>query len=271
MTWLARLVLLAVFLAACGVPKKNHQRVLAQLADTEEKLRQSERDRNKKDKHIRRLESELSSTQVERDKRDADSKDKQQTIAEKELRIEKLMADVKATREQLLELQRQQARSEERLQAFRALNARFRKLVSSGALQVSFRNGQMVLQLPSEVLFASAKADLSKVGKEALARVLEVLKTYRDRRFLVAGHTDDRRIRSKRFKNNWDLSTARAVSVVNFMITAGFDGKNLGAAGYSSFDPVAPNDTPDNRAKNRRIEIILIPDLSELPNLNDPS
>lgn len=273
MIWPTRLALalLLVAFAACGVPKKNHQRALAKLANTEEKLSESERERKKKAKHIKRLEAELASTQVERDQKDADGKDKQARIKEKELRIEKLMADMQATRAQLVKVQEQQAKAEERLAAFRKLNERFRKLVSTGALKVSFRNGQMVLQLPSEVLFASGKADLSKAGKEALSKVLEVLQSFRDRRFLIAGHTDNRRIRSKRFKSNWHLSTVRAVSVVEFMIESGFDGKNLGAAGYGSFDPVAANDTPENLAKNRRIEIILVPDLSELPDLNDPS
>lgn len=270
MKWLTCSALVVV-VAACGVPKKNHQRVLAQLAKTEEKLSESERDSSKKAKHIKRLEAELSSTQAERDLKDADGRDKQKRIKEKELRIEKLMADMKATREQLLKVQEQQTKAEERLAAFRKLNDRFRKLVSAGALKVSFRNGQMVLLLPSEVLFGSGKADLSRAGKEALAKVLDVLKSFRDRRFLVAGHTDNQRIRSRRFKSNWELSTARAVSVVRFMIEGGFEGKNLGAAGYGAFDPVAPNDSDTNRAKNRRIEIILVPDLSELPNLNNPS
>lgn len=272
MKWLTCAALALVSLAvACGVPKKNHQRALAQLADTEKKLRESERDSSQKATLVKRLEAELSSTQAERDRKDADGRDKQERIEEKELRIEKLMADMKATRAQLLKVQEQQARAEERLDAFRKLNERFRTLVSAGALEVSFRNGQMVLQLPSEVLFGSGKADLSKAGKRALGEVLEVLKSFSERRFLVAGHTDNQPMRSRRFKSNWELSTARAVSVVQFMLAAGFAGQNLGAAGYGAFDPVAPNDTDANRAKNRRIEIILVPDLSELPNLNDPS
>ncbi|MEO1175125.1 MAG: OmpA family protein, partial [Myxococcota bacterium] len=91
----------------------------------------------------------------------------------------------------------------------------------------------------------------------------------RDRRFLIAGHTDDQRIRTKRFPNNWHLSTARAVSVLEFFVDQGFTPNNLAAAGYGEFSPVAPNDSKENRALNRRIEIILVPDLSELPNLTE--
>lgn len=274
MPWLTQLALAALIpalVAGCGVPKNRHNTVLTELATSQEKLLKSERDRIKKTKHIQRLEDELGTTQVERDKKDAADREKRKRIAEKELRIEELLKDMKATRAQLLKVQEQQARSEQRLAAFRALNQRFRQLVSSGALAVSFRNGQMVLQLPSEVLFASGRAVLSKPGQTALGNVVEVLKAFPDRRFLVAGHTDDRKIRSRRFKSNWHLSTARAVSVVQFMVGAGFAAGNLGAAGYGSFDPVAANDTPENMAKNRRIEIILVPDLSELPTLDDPS
>ena len=84
---------------------------------------------------------------------------------------------------------------------------------------------------------------------------------------MVAGHTDNQPIRTAEFKNNWFLSTARANSVVQFMIKQGFPAKNLAAAGYGEFDPVAKNDTDDNRELNRRIEIILVPNLEELPSL----
>lgn len=253
-----------VALSACGVPKERHKRTLDELAETQNKLRDSQTERKKKTDRVKQLEFELSSTQVERDKKSAADR-------EKEARIATLLEDMKATRAQLLEVKTQQEKSQERLKAFRALNQRFRTLVSAGALDVSFRNGQMVLRLPSEVLFPSGRAELSKQGKEALTRVLDVLGSFRDRRFLIAGHTDNKKIRSGRFKSNWHLSTVRAVSVVQFMIEAGFEPKHLGAAGYGEFDPIAPNDTKENLAKNRRIEIILVPDLSELPNLMDPS
>lgn len=263
---------LAVALTAgCGVPKKHHRQVLDDLAATQARLSDSEKDRRAKRARIQALEGELSSTQSERDTKSASARDKSARIKENEERIAALLEDVKATREQLLEVQRQQARTQERLAAFRDLSQRFRALVDAGELTVSFRNGQMVLVLPSEVLFPSGKARLSKQGEQALARVLAVLQAFKDRRFLVAGHTDNVPIRSTRFPNNWHLSTARAVSVVEFMVQAGFDPKNLAAAGNGEFDPVAPNDTPDNRARNRRIEIILVPDLSELPNLTEPT
>ena len=101
----------------------------------------------------------------------------------------------------------------------------------------------------------------------ALNEVLKVLNEFKDRRFSIAGHTDTLPIKSRKFKNNWYLSTARANSVVQHMIKQGFPAKSLGAAGYGEFDPVSPNDTEPNRELNRRIEIILVPNLEELPSL----
>ena len=96
-----------------------------------------------------------------------------------------------------------------------------------------------------------------------------MLKDLPNRNYQVAGHTDNVPIKSKRFRSNWDLSTARAVEVVNFMITSGLDAKRLSAAGYADQSPVVPNDTPDNMAKNRRIEITLVPNLDDLPPIDD--
>ena len=87
------------------------------------------------------------------------------------------------------------------------------------------------------------------------------------RRFMVAGHTDDQPIKTQQFPNNWYLSTARANSVVQYMIKEKFPATSLAAAGYGEFDPVAKNDAEAGREQNRRIEIILVPNLEELPSL----
>lgn len=245
---------LAIALAAgCGVKKEVHQKALNDLSATQDRLSDSERRRAELQDEIAKLEKELAALQAQRD-----------NLTEAERAAQERM---QATEQELAELRKQRDAAEERLKAFRQLYERFRALVDTGKLQVDFRNGQMILKLPSEVLFPSGKAKLSKAGESALTEVFNILVEFKDRRFLIAGHTDTQQIRGGRFDNNWELSTARALSVLEFMVKAGFDSKNLGAAGYGEWDPVAPNDTPENRQLNRRIEIILVPDLSELPNL----
>jgi chemotaxis protein MotB len=88
-----------------------------------------------------------------------------------------------------------------------------------------------------------------------------------DRRFQIAGHTDNVKIQTPRFPSNWELSTARAVEVLKLLIDAGMDAKGISAAGYGEFAPVASNDAADGRARNRRIEIALVPNLEELVQL----
>jgi chemotaxis protein MotB len=185
----------------------------------------------------------------------------------KEAELGKVQGEKAATEKELAELRRQKEAAEKRIAAYKALQDKFRALVDTGKLQVVFRNGQMTLKLPSGILFPSGSAELSKDGKAALAEVTKVLMQFKDRRFLVAGHTDNQPIKTAQFPNNWYLSTARANSVVQFMIHEQFPAKSLGAAGYGEFDPVASNDVEKNREQNRRIEIILVPNLEELPSL----
>lgn len=185
----------------------------------------------------------------------------------REAELGKVRTEKAATEAELAELRRQKEAAEKRIAAYKSLQDKFRALVDTGKLQVVFRNGQMTLKLPSGILFPSGSADLSKGGQQALTEVTAVLMQFKDRRFLVAGHTDNQPIRTKLFPNNWFLSTARANSVVQHMIKEGFPAKNLAAAGYAEFDPVSPNDTEPGREQNRRIEIILVPNLEELPSL----
>ncbi len=123
---------------------------------------------------------------------------------------------------------------------------------------------RMVLELRNDVVFDSGKTDLKDVGKKTVIEAATVLKSMQARRLQVAGHTDNVKIQTARFPSNWELSTARAVEVVKRLIEAGMAPKILAAAGYGEFDPVETNDTPEGRAKNRRIEISLVPSLEEI-------
>jgi chemotaxis protein MotB len=178
-----------------------------------------------------------------------------------------LKTELAETRKQLDELKRQQAAAEARLAQFQDLVKRFQKLADAGKLRVVMRQGRMIIELPTDVLFDSGKADVRKVGKDTLTEVGKVLASMPDRRFQVAGHTDTVKISTPRFPSNWELSTGRAVEVVKLLVDAGMKPEALSAGGYGEFDPVAPNDTDDNKQKNRRIEITLVPNLEEFVRL----
>jgi chemotaxis protein MotB len=167
----------------------------------------------------------------------------------------------------LAELRKQEAAAEARAATFRTLVEKFRSMIDSGQLKVVIRDGRMLIAMPNDVLFDTGKTDIKPDGRAALVQVAKVLITIPNRRFEVAGHTDNVPIRTARFPSNWELSTARAVEVTNFLIAQGLQPQVLAAAGYGEFDPVAPNDNAEHRAQNRRIEIVLRPNLSELPSL----
>ena len=252
-------VLLAASLAlsGCLVKKSTHQKALDHIAELEGKIATLEQEEQDRLARLKALEEDLSKV---RGDLDATSKTKDEELA-------RVRGEKEATVAELEELRRQRDAQEQRLAAYRELQSKFRALVDSGKLQIGFRNGQMVVKLPSSILFASGAAELSDAGKTALADVTKVLLEFKDRRFLIAGHTDNVPIKTRTFRNNWVLSTARAVSVLEFMVGQGMPAASVAAAGYAEQDPVAPNDSDAGRELKRRIEISLVPNLSELPQL----
>jgi chemotaxis protein MotB len=228
----------------------DNKALKAQLADAQKKQADTEQTLGDK---IKGLQDQLEKLGVD--------------VKSKEGELGKVKGEKAATETELAELRKQKEAAEKRIAAYKALQDKFRALVDTGKLQVVFRNGQMTLKLPSGILFPSGSAKLSKDGEKALSEVVNILMQFKDRRFVVAGHTDNLPIKSAEFPNNWYLSTARANSVVQFMIKQQFPAKSLAAAGYGEFDPVAANDKEEGREQNRRIEIILVPNLEELPSL----
>jgi chemotaxis protein MotB len=126
----------------------------------------------------------------------------------------------------------------------------------------------MVVELPDNVLFDSGDAELKDTGETTLGEVAQVLRTIEGRQFQVAGHTDSVPIRSRRFPSNWHLSTARAVTVASYLMQQGIAPDHISAAGYADTQPVESNETDEGRSRNRRIEIQLVPNLDELPDLS---
>ncbi|MEO8706641.1 MAG: OmpA family protein, partial [Kofleriaceae bacterium] len=159
------------------------------------------------------------------------------------------------------------AEAEVRLKAIADIQAQFAKMIDTGALKVTSRRGSLVLSLPAEVLFPSGVAELSEDGKLKVLEVGITLKKFTDRRFLVIGHSDNQPLKNSVFKDNWELSTARALTVTRFLVQAGMDAKNLLPAGGGEHDPVAGSSSAKDLARNRRIEIALMPAINELPPL----
>jgi len=132
-------------------------------------------------------------------------------------------------------------------------------------LSVQMKNGKVYVSMSDKLLFKSGSADVEAKGKDALKKLAGVLNKSANIDILIEGHTDTVPIKTPVYKDNWDLSAARATSVVRLLTNEyQLDPKRLTASGKGEFFPVASNKTPEGKAKNRRTEIILSPKLDEL-------
>ncbi len=137
------------------------------------------------------------------------------------------------------------------------LRAKLFDELSDGRVSLRETERGVLLRFPSESTFASGESALKAAVEPSLLRVAEVLAGV-DGKVTVSGHTDDVPISTDRYRSNWDLSTARAVSVVHFLLeSGGLDAGRVAASGFAESRPLAPNETPDGRARNRRVEIEL--------------
>jgi chemotaxis protein MotB len=178
-------------------------------------------------------------------------------------------SELEASQRREAELRRQQEQAEQRLATFRQMIERFRAMINSGQLRVRIVRGRMVIELPAGILFESGDARLRAAGEDVLRQVAQVLRQIPDRDFLIAGHTDNVQLgRGGRFRDNWELSAQRAVNVTRFLQENGLNPQHLGAAGYAEFQPAEANDSEEHRALNRRVEIVLMPNINELPDLS---
>ena len=175
-----------------------------------------------------------------------------------------LAADLDEARRALSELRKRQEAFEQAQRNLEAITARLQELIDAGTLSVRLERGRIVINMRQDILFGSGSAEVSDEGGDALADVAAALADFSDRNFQVEGHTDNVPIKTARFPSNWELSTARAVAVVQILIESGMAPEHISAAGFGEYWPVSANDTAEGRALNRRIEIVMQPDLGAL-------
>lgn len=247
---------------------------LSLLAGCKAKKLQAELDRTRAE--LSQTKTDLDKSRADNDELSKQNKTYEQRIAELEGELTQLNAQIEdlakqqgLTAKELADLRAEKAKREAELKVYKDLFSRLKALVDAGTIEVQFRKGRMVVKLSDSILFDSGKTKLRPEGEAAVAQLVPALKSVGDREFLVAGHTDNVPIKTARFKSNWELSTARAVVMVDTMIEAGYPAAQLGAAGFGEFDPVATNDTPELRAQNRRIEIVLMPLLGDIPGMQE--
>jgi chemotaxis protein MotB len=160
------------------------------------------------------------------------------------------------------ELSEERAAREQLERAKRELEEKLKREIEEKQVRVEMLNKGLVITFVDEVLFDSGKADIRKSAYSVLDRVSNVLNNQvKNRDIAVEGHTDDQPIRKSSWKSNWELSTARAISVLHYLVdNSSIDPERLSAVGYGEFRPVASNATKEGRQQNRRVEITILPE-----------
>lgn len=267
----------AFTLSGCGYSEDEWQAQLARYSelDSQYKRDRAELDKTKAELTVAR--ARVATLSNELGKMGVDVETLTRKLLEEGTEKERLSADVDELKRAVQEYQARAAQLERIRGRFEVLRDKLQQLTKLG-LKVEVRHNRMVISLPGDVLFPSGKDQLKEGGKDVLMAVADVIRsdqTLADRFFQVAGHTDAQPLNGGPFKDNWGLSAMRARTVLVFLISkvetkdggGGLNPTHLHAAGYGETDPVAPNETPTEREKNRRVELVLIPNVEEMLDL----
>lgn len=250
-TWVPWLVTALVVLLAGGVlylanRSSQQAQALAEQArqsaeEFSRRAREAEAARQELAEKLAAAEAERTRLATEKEQLSSEKAQLSQTVQEQEAELAKLKA------------------------TYDDLQDKMKAEIANGAIRLSQVEGRIQVDLVDKVLFDSGDASISTRGQEVLTRLGGVLAKVEDKSIQVSGHTDDappsQKLQST-FPSNWELSVARAVNVVRFLQEkGGVPARRLVAAGYGETRPVSSNATPQGRARNRRIEVLLMPDL----------
>ena len=279
-------ILPLLLLSAC-VSSGKHEAALAEMDSMRQSLGSAREEINRNQQQIQKTEQELAAAKMQNALAQEEINRNQQQIqkTEQELKsartqvvtavdeLMKLEARKKDLQQELSESQAQmttlrniEIETKRRNQIYENFVNTLKTMIDGGQLTVSIEQGRIVINLPNNVLFKSGSANLNPEGEEALTQIGSVLSQFSDRRFQIEGHTDNKPIKSAQFPSNWELSTSRALTVVHLMTNIDVDPENISAAGFGEFRPRADNETEEGRQLNRRIEIIMLPNLDILSN-----
>lgn len=264
-------------LVGCGYSEDEWQAQLAKYSELDSQHKQERAELDKTKDELLAAQARVAALSNELSKMGVDVETLTRKLLEEGTEKERLSADVDELKRAVTEYQARAAQLERIRGRFEVLRDKLQRLTKLG-LKVEVRHNRMVISLPGDVLFPSGKDQLRDGGKDVLAAVADVIRNDQqlaERFFQVAGHTDAQPLNGGPFKDNWGLSAMRARTVLVFLISktdakdggGGLAATRLHAAGYGETDPVAPNETPAEREKNRRVELVLMPNVEEMLDL----
>ena len=254
-------VLVAMCVSGCGHSEEEWQAKLKEVDELKTQL-QAERQAHRK------TEDDYNAAKAEID-------ELRERLKQAGVDVQQLNASLAEQRKALEEFKRRAEQLEDIRKRFETLRSKLDSLVKLG-LSVSVRNNRMVISMPGDVLFDSGRVDLKNEGERILGQVAEVIRSdaqLNARTFQVAGHTDNRPLGGGPYKDNWGLSLMRARQVLLFLITpvdkdgGGLNPLRWSAAGYGDTDPIVPNSSPENMRQNRRVELVVLPNVEEMLDL----
>ena len=192
---------------------------------------------------------------------------KEKTLSAEKERLDKLKAELDSSAKRLSELESLIATKDAGMKKLKETLTKSLKAFDGKGLTVHEKDGKVYVSMENKLLFQTGSWAVGDEGKKAVVAVAKVLGDNPNLSVLIEGHTDNDKFGGAvgGVENNWDLSTKRATAIVNILTeNKNVNKQNLTAAGRGEFAPIASNDTPEGKAKNRRIEIILTPKLDEI-------
>ena len=212
---------------------------------------------------IEALTGDLAEMTKDRNTQKAESDSLSQTIVELRGRIAVLETENRKLRQDTVVLQKTQKEKVRKVSTtYQDLLEKMKKEIAEGQVTISELKGKLTVNMVDAILFDTGKAEVKQEGLMVLEKVVSILKGETEKAIRIEGHTDDVPISGNlaiRFPTNWELSAARAINVTKFLQKQGIDPDVLSAVAYGEYKPISDNETPEGRAMNRRIEIILIP------------
>jgi chemotaxis protein MotB len=255
-----RVIAVAVAALVCGclVPKEQLDQALKDAEAASQKTRSAE-------EKVAALEEKNKQLQAESDQLKQQNGDLQTALTNKEAErrdLEGKNAQLAALNDELSKSTKKLAEAkadlEKKSAEYESLADSLKNEIQAGKVELSEMKGRMTVKMKDKILFASGSASLGKEGQAALDKVAKALKEVKGKIIRVEGHTDNDATDPKGpFKDNWQLSLARAMAVVSHLQDQGVDPTKLSAAGYGQYQPIAANDTAAHKSLNRRIEIVL--------------
>lgn len=251
------------------------------VSSLQEKLIQTEAEKKEAQAEAARLQKELdelkkknqalqddntnldSLLKAKKDELSAKISELREKLTEKEREVNENNAEIESlNREKEAALKEKEKSIVEMKKTYDSLMGEMNQEIKKGEITITQLKDKLSVNLVEKILFDSGSAEIKKDGKKILDRVAEILAKVTDKQVRVAGYTDNVPISPRlaaKFPSNWELSTARATTVARYLQDKGINPGVLSASGYSEYRPVASNDTDEGRAKNRRIDIDLVP------------